>query len=246
MTNNSKARFAPKRLEKSAQLDRAHSGAHESAAPETSAAQADVRADIARELHDGVVQDVWYLHAELASLSTNLDKDQQDVLATLEKLRKIAEGTYQDLRDLLKSLRAPSGHSIDLIAELLDVIERFGSTVDMQVGVYSDFEVGSMQLAHDTARQIIRLVQEALWNSWRHSLSKSATVGVRRTDIGIVITVSDNGCGFHPEQIDENHYGLRNMRERAALVNGKLYVTSKEGEGTTVALHVPITPKNLN
>ena len=53
------------------------------------------------------------------------------------------------------------------------------------------------------------------------------------------MTISDDGCGFHAIEAGENHYGLRNMRERAEDIGGRLYVGSGVGKVTRVTLHLP-------
>ena len=202
-------------------------------------ADAGAWAECARELHDGVTQEVWYLQAELSALAQRLPDSQEGVLAEINRLCKVAQDAYQELRETINHLSARGTGNMDLAAELRELVSKFSETLGMEV----DFKLDTGQQAVVTparvTREVRRLVQEALWNSWRHSMSRRASVSLRRSRIGLIVTISDDGCGFQAGEAGENHYGLRNMRERAEDIGGKLYVASGTGKGTRVTLHLP-------
>lgn len=204
-----------------------------------SPAYEDFCAWLARELHDGVTQEVWYLQAELSSLAARLPEDQRELRADVERLTKVAQDAYQELRATLNSINSRRAPRVDLTAELVELTLKFSEALGMEVEFRSGDGEQKVEVPGKVGREIRRLVQEALWNSWRHSMSNRACVKTQLTKIGLVVTVSDDGCGFSPDKVDESHYGLRNMRERAEALKGRLYVTSGSGKGTLVSLHVP-------
>lgn len=193
----------------------------------------------ARELHDGVTQEIWYLQLELASLADRVPSNLPDLRGDIERLKKVAQDAYQEIRALLNPLYSRSLSDLNLVSELAELTQKFSEALGMEVQFRSSREVQKVPVSAKVGREIRRLVQEALWNSWRHSMCERASVTVKRSESRLIVIISDNGTGFSPETIDESHYGLRNMRERAEAIQGRLYVTSDIGKGTQVALLVP-------
>ena len=204
-----------------------------------SMARADFWAWRARELHDGATQEVWYLQSELASLADRVPENQAELCAEITRLQRIAQDAYQELRATLKWLNSRSIPRVDLTAELVELTLKFSESLGMEVELQPSTEVKKVEVPGKVGREIRRLIQEALWNSWRHSMSTRARVAIQPSNFGLMITVSDDGCGFRLDEVDESHYGLRNMRERAESIQGRLYVSSRSGKGTVVTLHVP-------
>jgi signal transduction histidine kinase len=93
---------------------------------------------------------------------------------------------------------------------------------------------------------LCRILQESLANVRRHAGVENATVKLWAKRGHIILEVLDQGCGFEPPPLcgphateKQEHIGLRGMRERAALVGGKLLVESQPGAGTRVRVEVP-------
>ena len=192
---------------------------------------------IARELHDGVTQELWYLHSELSRISERMPDEQVALREQLTKLTSVAHDAYSGIRTILDQLNTRGKQYVNLISELNALTDKFSCAVEMDIEFQSIPASQTYEVSGQVGRQVCRLVQEALWNSWRHSMSNKATVVMRHSKVGLVISVSDDGCGFRPDQVDESHYGLRNMRERAESINGKLYLSTRIGTGTVVSLH---------
>ena len=195
-------------------------------------------AQYARELHDGVTQKIWYLHVELSSLADRMPSGFPELRGDVERLTKVAQDTYEELRATLKSLHSGSTSDVGLAPELLELTLKFSEALAIQVEFQCSEDAQEVKVPAKVEREIGRLIQEAIWNSWRHSMCNRVKVLLERSGAELMVTVSDDGCGFSPEDVDENHYGLRNMRERALEINGKLNVTSGVGKGTQVTLHV--------
>jgi signal transduction histidine kinase len=87
-------------------------------------------------------------------------------------------------------------------------------------------------------------VQEALANVQKHAQARRARVCFAREGEHIVVTISDDGAGFAPEQAalqGGRHFGLRMMHDRAAEIGGTLQVQSAPGRGAQVEVRVPVT-----
>lgn len=198
---------------------------------------------LARELHDGVTQDLWYLQAQLTSLVDQLPDNWEELHTQVEGLQQVAQSAYQEMRETLSLLKSSRPPCLNLSTELGTLIQKFGGGIGMQIEFRTVPSGLQVEIHERVARQVRLLVQEALWNCHRHSMTNKAQVTMRQSETGVVITISDNGCGFDPEGANKWGYGLGNMRERAELIEGKLYLYSRPGEGTTVTLYIP--PKGL-
>jgi signal transduction histidine kinase len=87
-------------------------------------------------------------------------------------------------------------------------------------------------------------LQEALQNAIKHSGSRRFQVSLSRTSNEIFLTVHDSGIGFDPvEAIKGRGLGLTSMKERLKLVYGELSIESQLRAGTTIHVHVPVSPE---
>ncbi len=203
--------------------------------------QADFRSRWARELHDGAVQETWYLTTELSSLADRVPKGQEEFRDEISRLGGVARCTYDDLRSMIKSLNEARRGTVDLTSTLADLTQWFCRVVGMQVRF--DAPEGAARriaVAADSGLEIRRLVQEALWNGWQHSMSEQATVRMRHSDGQLVIEVTDEGRGFERAASAERGNGLQNMRERAEALHGELQIAAIAGSGTRVTLRIPL------
>ena len=206
----------------------------------------DFRSRWARELHDGAVQETWYLTTQLSSLAERVPAEpvpegQEELRSEISRLAGVARRTYDDLRSMIKSLNEARRETVDLTAILADLTQWFCRVVGMQVRFDAPKgDARRIAVAADSGLEIRRLVQEALWNGWQHSVSEQATVRMRHSDGQLVIEVTDEGRGFECGTTTEGGNGLQNMRERAEALHGELQIAASAGNGTRVTLRIPL------
>jgi signal transduction histidine kinase len=87
---------------------------------------------------------------------------------------------------------------------------------------------------------LYRVVQEALTNVVKHARAERVSILLRERDGGVAAVIEDDGRGFSPEAETGEGLGLVGMRERVALVDGRLDVESAAGTGTTIVVEVPL------
>jgi PAS domain S-box-containing protein len=195
----------------------------------------------ARELHDETLQALAVLRMRLASA---IREDSPDDLQTTgqEAVQQIDEEIVK-LRRLITELRPASLDTIGLEAALHALAEQHqqaaGFLVDCRLELPRDEDERPTPLL-ETA--VYRLVQEALNNVSKHSMADRADLTVRVAGDQIDIQVSDDGVGFEPALVREG-FGLVGMRERAALLGGKLGIESTRGAGTRVRARIPLTTR---
>jgi len=196
------------------------------------------RARLARELHDGLAQDLWLAKLRTGELATmdglpiEARRAAQDAVAAIDVGLGEAREAVAALRS---SAHADSGFCNLVRGTVEDYGDRFGLRVEFA------FEGDhAARIAPRTQAEILRIVQEALTNVARHA--DATIVGVRLATRGdrISLRVVDNGRGFDVAAVGRDSFGLATMRERAALVGGRLRVASRAGNGTRVVLTAPL------
>ena len=100
-----------------------------------------------------------------------------------------------------------------------------------------------MQCADKVGFVIVQVAREALVNSFKYSAARRVRVRLTRPSDGVAeLTISDDGCGFDPDDIDKSsHFGLQLMAERVEGIGGTVVVKSASGAGTTIAATIPLT-----
>jgi two-component system NarL family sensor kinase len=194
------------------------------------------RRRIARDLHDGVVQELAGTAFSVSALARDAD--------TSESSRPALRNASVALRDSLKSLRSllaeihpPELHPEGLRAALDDLIAPAEGA-----GIQASVSIDGEESATDaTAALVWRVAQEAVRNAIRHSGATTLAVTVRGDGAKLALDVVDDGSGFDPDQVvDPDRYGLRGLRSLVRDVGGELEVLSAPGEGTTVRMEVKI------
>ena len=188
------------------------------------AAVVEDRRRMARDLHDGLTQELSYIWAQAQRLAGNPG----DHSAALH-IRGAADRAIDESRHAIAALTRPHEGSIgEAVEELAEELAR-RYEVKIVLSGRPDTHVDDA-----LADAILRITGEAIRNAVRHG-------GASRIDIALAtgplrLGVSDNGCGFAPDEDTSGGFGLTSMRERAASVGGSLVIESAPGEGTTVRL----------
>ena len=195
---------------------------------------ADERERIARELHDGTIQKV-YTAGLLVKSAQNLAELETPLAGRLATAVGVLDDAIGDLRQNLSELHAPvqSQEPLKNKLEKLATDPRFSSLVD--VALHLDLPV-SDTLPPERCAHVLAIVQETLANIVRHARARHVMVTVSRPGERLRLSIQDDGIGI-PSGGIEGH-GLRNMRDRAALLHGQLVVENIE-KGTCVTLDIP-------
>jgi two-component system, NarL family, sensor kinase len=195
--------------------------------------QEDERRRLARELHDGVGQDLTALRHLLERVEAGQERDQCS-----ELLVRIIE----DVRELSRLLRPPILDDLGLAAALAWLGRRARDNGGVEVEVRTDCLDG-LELSAELSTLIFRLAQEALNNAQRHAQAGRITIRTRLAGTRLEIEISDDGIGFNPKELGhqtERGIGLASMRDRVELFGGDLSIRSTPGRGTTVLVGLDI------
>jgi signal transduction histidine kinase len=202
-------------------------------------AQEQARADIARDLHDDVCQDLVGVALALRSLrqsSGHYDAPTQQALLELEEWAvDMVNGVRRLSHELHPATLPLLGLGSALKAHCLEVERRH----DVQVSFTSDDDLKRVQ--PDVALCLFRIAQEALRNGAVHGDARRLGVTLARTGEHVELTVADDGCGFDLEAVrrDGSGLGLVSIEERAHLVGGYAQIVTGLGQGTSILVRVP-------
>jgi signal transduction histidine kinase len=202
------------------------------------AAQEVERARLARELHDETGQALTSILLGLKSLEERVES--ADGGAAFAELRDLVVATLQDVRRLAVELRPAALDDFGLIPALERLRDSISEQSQIAVEVQSDLD--DKRLPAETETALYRIVQEALTNVVKHAEASRVTVWLRRPDARCVeLVIQDDGTGFDPNEGPDDGLGLVGMRERVALLGGRMSVESSEGAGTMLKAEVPLT-----
>ena len=193
------------------------------------------RRRLARELHDETGQALTSILLGLKGLEERMDDSESREAA--EELRELVVSTLQDVRRLAVELRPSALDDFGLVAAL----ERLTGSFAEQTGIAVDFQtaVAEERLPEEVETAIYRIVQESLTNVVKHARARRVSILLARKDGAVKAEVEDDGQGFDPAE-HTGGSGLVGMRERLALLGGRLAVESAPDRGTTVAAEVPL------
>jgi signal transduction histidine kinase len=194
------------------------------------------RRRIARDLHDGPVQDLAGVSYTLSAASDELEPVDAEMASTLEQTSRQTRESIRALRTLLVDIYPPRLHSEGLIAAVSDLLSGL-SAAGIEVKLDAD---PHLRLAPKVERVLFRAIQESLRNVLEHSGAASVNVSVRELTGRIVVEVEDDGRGFdRGSNSDDEHFGLRMLEDLARDNGGGLVIDSVVGRGTTMRLEVP-------
>jgi len=192
------------------------------------------RRRIAQELHDDIGQELTGLKLELETHRRQRGSDDPD----LERPLAMVQGLIARVRNLSLDLRPSLLDDLGLVPALISLIERYSSQTGIRVALDHHGSTGRFPADVETAA--FRIVQEALTNIAKHAAVDEASVRLDADSVALRIVVQDRGRGFDPGVPPaEPTTGVSSMRERAAMLDGRLTVDAAPGRGTAVRAVLP-------
>ncbi|MFP5298397.1 MAG: histidine kinase [Actinomycetota bacterium] len=183
------------------------------------------RRRVARDLHDGIAQELLFIAAQVRAARRS---EPPDVDHRLQQVQNSADRAVEEARRAIHALTVPGDE--DLISALRHMVSYMDSRVeaDLHLRCRSPIDVPS-----DQREDVIRIVREAVINAHKHSNATRIEIEVEQDPNRLIIR--DDGKGFDPSTANgHGGFGLLSMRERAEAIGAQLEVRSAEGKGTTV------------
>lgn len=197
--------------------------------------QEDERRRLARELHDGIGQNLTALGHQLAQLEADVPPAQR---ARLQAAIALCRETLDDTREMSRLLRPPILDDLGLEPALRWLVRSVGDSAGLAI----ELEVEAMPpIDGELQTLLFRVAQEALNNIAKHAQARNVLVRLVGRGSRVLLHVADDGRGFDPERaLVAGSSGLGGMRERLRLHGGALELHASPGEGTRLRVAVPL------
>lgn len=199
--------------------------------------RAEERANLARDIHDTLAQDFAAIELHLRRVAAVLPRDSPAMPGVVLAQQATTEGLVQARRFIAGEL----GHSPDvsLVAAIRHAAER--ARADSGGRTVIEVQSTGMEpvLPPEMATEILRMTQSALSNVARHAGAAHAQVILSWQADRVMLDITDDGCGFDPDR-PEAGFGLSALRARVRDLGGVIGVESEPGEGTVVAISLPL------
>jgi signal transduction histidine kinase len=205
------------------------------------------REHLARELHDGIGQILGYVSIQAQTALKWIQNGNADKAGSvLGRIAEVAKDAHADIRESILTLRVGSEKKKSFTQSLKNYLDRFQANFGIRTELSISPNIDESTFDPALEAQLIRVVQEALTNSRKHSGAQTLKVSVELNTSKALITVTDDGKGFDASQIDScngSHFGLVFMRERMAEIGGSLTIVSVPNGGTVLKLEAPVRVK---
>ncbi len=189
---------------------------------------------VARMLHDGITQELWYSVLLSKRLLEALSVQRINEAKTLaQDLGSLLDSEYVSVRRMIAEL-VTSSNPQSFAGALRDLIEQFSHVCGEALHLAIDWDAANA-VPPDAASDLAHITHEAIFNVIKHAQATSILLAVTRDDAGIAVSVADNGCGFGPDSgLDGTHLGLHTVRERAQRIGAALIIESTVNYGTRI------------
>jgi len=207
-------------------------------ARELALAEVRERQTIARDLHDGLGQELNAASIKLDALRSDVTRISQPAL---DEIAQLLEGVVREMRSLTAQLNPPVLEQLGLVAAIEWLSEEMRKTYHLEVLLKDDQT--PKPLDSITASILFRAVRELLINVARHAKVKTAHVATRLSEGRLTVKVLDKGAGFAASLASSNTstgLGLATMRERITYIGGTFQIRSDRKRGTTATIQVPV------
>lgn len=220
--------------------------------PATRFAQETERRRIARELHDGVVQSLTALVADLEHFRTRclptIDQAGREVAEKVAIWQELARDSLTSIRQALGGLRNPTELDLGLEHAIQAMLAEL---CEEGYSVVFECEEWPAVLPLDYESNIYYIVREALTNVYKHAQASTINICMFCFEEHLHVSIGDDGVGMANVSLAVTtnsgyHQGFIGMRERAALLNGFLTIESARGRGTRVDVDIPYLLEKQN
>lgn len=198
------------------------------------------RSHLARELHDGPIQELYALAFQLEELKEKHPGNTEP----LDQAREQLQSSITALRSIMSALRPPTLAPFGLESTIRSHAEEFKRMYEKPV-LHLTLDRDGQRLPEEVRLALFRIYQEALNNAIRHARADNVFVNFSLDAGGVELNIRDDGVGFevpkHWVKLPrEGHYGLVGIRERVEALSGHFGLESSPGQGTQFHITVPL------
>jgi len=204
------------------------------------------RARIAREIHDGIAQDLVAIKMRSHYWRELIEWEPQKLNAEIDFLQNVVDNDIQEVRRSIFALRPLSLGKDGIFPSIKQYVKDFGDLNQITTKVVLSNEIPGLNEGLELS--IFRIIQECLNNVAKHAKAKNVWISFKKiSDISFRMVIRDNGIGFNVEEVrnmqHQGHFGLGQLQDRVCENHGKIKIASQPNKGVTIKIILPIREK---
>ena len=203
------------------------------------------RTRIARDLHDTLLQSLAGVSLQLDGIAKQAATHPERTPSLIARVREQVDSAFREARTKVWDLRSTSLEVQELDGALRELVERIGPAMTARCSLAVTGH--ARPCTPEIQEELMRIAQEAANNANRHAQATEVRIALDYAAASLKLSISDNGRGFDFEEgyRKSDHWGLKNMQERAAQIRGKYKITTAVGQGTRIEVDVPLSSWSL-
>ena len=202
------------------------------------------RLSLAREIHDDMGSMLTAITMDLAWLGSRMNSNETAMTSKIQGIETLIRKCTAAASNISRNLRPGALDCFGIVA----AIEIEAHEFEQRTGISCllDASEDGTTVAPNISITLFRIFQEALNNIMKHAQASEVRVSLHSHSNNIELIVSDNGCGLSKaDHHRPRSFGLRGIQERVARYGGKVLISGKPGQGTTITVSIPHTAVNI-
>lgn len=190
------------------------------------------------ELHDGLGVKLSLLKQEVAKISNSNVQD-ETLAQNLQHIESELDTAHEDLRNISHNIMPKSLRKLGLKPAIEELLHRL-QLLDPNRSVNFYYNVDFAKISYFNQSQLYHIVQELLNNMNKHSRATEINLQFVQHQNQLIISLEDNGRGFHVNQAMKTGFGLKNIKSRVSVIGGKFMLESAPNRGTLISIEFPM------
>ncbi|MEO8760362.1 MAG: sensor histidine kinase [Bacteroidia bacterium] len=199
------------------------------------------RTRIARELHDGIGQQLSAAKLNISGLQASLNTNNVEEKVMIQNAIDLIDESVKEVRVVSHSMMPNALIKSGLVSAVREFINKISSSGSLKVNLEI---IGLTERLEQTIETVLfRVLQELVNNIIKHAKATQVSIQLIRHDTELTILIEDNGVGFNVDKVleKEGGIGLKNIQSRVAFLNGQVFFDSHLNKGTTVTIEIPFS-----
>ena len=204
--------------------------------------QEEERRRLSLDLHDDPIQTLVSVCHDLDGLISVQSPDQSELV----DIRSTVASVIHKLRDIGAALRPPMLDDLGLVSALRGMVAEYNKRGSSEASITVSGQ--ERRLPADAELALFRICQESFRNAARHAEATHVRTSIYFGGSQVTLIVEDDGKGFDKpvtSAVNDGHWGLLGMKERAEMMGGKFGLSSRPGKGTRITVHLPVPPPQV-
>lgn len=193
---------------------------------------------IASDIHDEVGSSLTRISLLSELIRTQKD-DTEKNSKRIEEISTNATRVLSNLDEIVWALNPQNDSTARFVDYIIEFVSEYLQDFEISLRIDAEENMQEVELGTEVRHDAFLCIREALTNVVRHANASMVTLHIFESDKKMNVKISDNGCGFKPENVDYFSNGLKNMGSRIQKYGGKVEITSEIGLGTSVLLEIP-------